>query len=301
MNWQKESKVLVQGIEQPLAQKYARKMQKYGTNIVAGISVGQGGEVLDGIPLFNLVEEAIATIGKIEVSLIFVEHYAAVDAALEAIAAGIKNIIIFCNAIPPLDLVRLLQKAEATDTLILGPDSDGIIIPDTILLGRLETQFFSPGKVGIISVSDRLIYEVALQLNKSGLGESIGVTIGQEGILGSTVEKWLKILEGDPSTEAIVILSLPGIFDDSVTAEFITKNIKKPVVFYLPGIDAPAARSLKDAATIIATQLSFSFAKTRSIREQISTFTEAKITVARSPMEIPELLKKMLESQKIPR
>lgn len=295
MNWQKESKVLIQGIEQSSAQQYVQKMRNYGTNIAAGISVGQGGEMLDDIPLFNLVEEAKLAIPEIETSLIFVKHYGAVDAALEAIAAGIKKVIIFCNGIPPLDLVHLIKKAQTTHTLLLGPDSDGVIIPDTILLGRLEPQFFTPGKVGIISVSDSLIYEVALQLNQAGLGQSIVVSLGKEGILGSSFEQWLTILDNDPSTEAIILLSLPGIVDDSVTAEYISKNIKKPVIFYLPGIDAPLTKSIKDAATIIATQLSFSFAQTKTIREQIATFTQAKIIVAQSVLEIPQLVKKIAQ------
>jgi succinyl-CoA synthetase alpha subunit len=296
MNWQQESKVLIQGIDRPFAQEYTLKMQNYGTNIAAGISVGQGGGVLEGIPLFNLVEEAIATIGEIETSLIFVEKYAAVDAVLEAIAAGIKTIIIFCNAIPPMDLVRLLKKVRGTNTLLLGPDSDGVIIPDTILLGRLNPRFFSLGKVGLISISDRLIYEVAIQLNQAGLGQSIVVSLGRGEVLCSTFEQWLTILDNDPSTEVILMLSLPEIVDDSVTADFITKNIKKPVILYLPGMDAPVARSLKDAATIIATQLSFSFAKTRTVREQIATFTEAKISVAQSPLEIPQLVREIMDN-----
>ena len=129
MNFNPDSKVLVQGITEPLGKLYAPLMKAYGTNIVAGISPGHGGQQLEDIPIFNMVEQALPTVGPVDTTILFVSPYLILDAALEAIAAGIRQIIIVTEGMPPLDMVHLTRKAEATDTLIVGPNCPGIIVP----------------------------------------------------------------------------------------------------------------------------------------------------------------------------
>ena len=295
MNWTPESKVLVQGITEPLGSDYASKMKACGTNIVAGVSAGQGGQFLDQIPVFDLVEEAISQVGEVGTALIFVEPYSALDAALEAIAAGIKQIIIVSRGVPPLDMVRLLKKAQATNTLILGPGSKGIIIPEKIWLGTSEPQFYTPGNVGLIDRTDSLSYEVALELNQAGLGQSIAVSLGTDGIIGSSVEQWLQILEEDQTTQAIVLIGqLSGSIEESA-AEYIASTIKKPVIAYIAGLQAPVERTFGDAATMIAAQLSHSVPTISTDKQTIAAFQKAKVSVAKRPSQIPQLVKKALK------
>jgi len=169
MNFTPDSKVLVQGIAEPLGSTYAPLMKAYGTNVVAAVSSGHGGRILHGIPVFDMVDQALAVVGAVNTTVIFVSPYAALDAALEAIAAGIRQIILVTEGIPPLDMVKLLQKAESTETLVVGPNSPGIIVPGQVLLGIHPSEFYTPGPVGLISRSGTLTYEIALELTQAGL------------------------------------------------------------------------------------------------------------------------------------
>jgi succinyl-CoA synthetase alpha subunit len=286
-----ESKILIQGITEPRGLYYATKMKAYGTNVVAGIGVGQGGENVNGIPVFDLVEEAIKEIGEVEASVIFVNPYQVLDAALEAIAVGIKQLIIASEDVPPLDLVKLLRKVQATNTLILGPGSTGIILPGKMYAGTYEPQFYQSGNVGIISFSDGLSYETALALNKGGLGQSIVISLGTDDIIGSHFEQWLSILEENTATEAIVLIGYPHGKTEEMAAEYIKNYIKKPVVVYIPGENTPVEVNFKDAATIIATQLSSPVAETVTFDQKILAFQNANIPIAQSPAEIPNLIK----------
>ena len=173
MNFTPHNRVLIQGISEPLATLHASHMQAYGTRIVAGVSPGYGGTTVHEIPVFDLVEMALAAVGEINTTIIFTHPYAALDAALEAIAAGIRQIVLITEGIPPLDMVRLLRKAEMTETLVVGPNSPGIIVPGQSLLGIHPTELYTPGSVGLISRSGTLTYEIARELTLAGLGQSI--------------------------------------------------------------------------------------------------------------------------------
>lgn len=296
MNLTPETKIIVQGIAETVGSHYASRMKAYSTNIVAGVSVGQGGQQIDEIPVFDLVEEAISALGTVDTSLIFVEPYKVLDAAREAIAAGIRQIVIVSGGVPPLDMVMLMQKARATNTLILGAGSAGLLVPDRIWLGTCEPQFYTPGKVGIISRNDFLAAEVALELNSSGLGESIVVNIGTEGIVGLNFEDWLQVLEKDPDTEAIVLLGQSFSSAEANIPEYITSAISKPTIAYLAGVQAPVEKTFENAASIIANQLSYSVPASSSDRETIAAFGKAKIPVAKRPSQIPDLVKKALSA-----
>lgn len=296
MKWKANSTVLIQGITTPLAFSYVPRLKSFGTNIVAGVSVGSAGQQIAQIPIFDLVEEAITNVGKIDISLIFVEPYQVLDAALEAIAAKVEQIVIITPRVPPLDMVDLLSKAQATNTFILGSGSQGIIIPDKLWLGICEPQCYRAGKVGLISRSDRLTDEVALILSQAKFGQSMAVSLGTDGIIGASYEQWLQILEEDEGTEAIVLLGQPNGSAEFAAAEYIASTIEKPVIAYIAGVSSSVKRSFGDAATIIATQLSYSIPTIGTEQQLMSAFKEANISIAKSPSQIPNLVKKALKS-----
>ena len=293
--WTQKGKILIQGITEPLGSHYAGKLKADGTNIVAGVSAGQGKQTVDDIPVFDLVEEVVSEIGEIETTLIFVPSYGVLDAAREAIASGIKQIIIVSRGVPPLDMVRLFKQAKETDTLVIGPGSGGIIIPGKIQLGTHEPGFYRPGNIGIISRTNTLSYEVALELNRSELGQSFAVSLGDEGIIGSTFEQWLTQLEADKATEAIVLVGKARGMAEEAVAQLISNLVNKPVIVYLAGHQAPAERPFMDAATIVANRLSYSVPITSQPKQIIAAFQEAKLAVAKRPADIPDLIYKALK------
>jgi succinyl-CoA synthetase alpha subunit len=292
MNFTLESKVLIQGIGEPLGAIYAAKMKDYGTNVVAGVSAGQGGQTVYSIPVFDLVEQAIATVGTIDTSIIFVQPYLVLDAALEAIAAGIRQIIVITAGVPPLDIVHLLRVAESTQTFVLGPSSLGIIVPGKVLLGAHPEEFYSPGTVGLIGRSSTLTSEIALELSLAGIGQSVSVSIGSDAIAGSSLPNWLQILDKDKSTKAIVLVGQIGDPNDETSAYYIAERIGKPVVVYIAGRLAPG---LKNHPSELITSQVVAVGEVGKKGRKSTAFEQKKIPVAQRPSQIPDLLKKALK------
>ena len=295
MNLTPDSKVLVQGITQPLGLYHTARMKAYGTNVVAGVSAGQGGQELHDVPVFDLVEQARQQLGSIDATIIFVESYWALDAALEAIEAGIPQIVLVTGGIPPLDVVRLLRKAQVTETLVIGPSSSGIIVPGKVLLGTQEIGFYTPGPVGLISRAGSLTYEVALALTQAKLGQSVGVNLGTDAIIGSSFRQWLEVLATDENTEAIVLVDQTGGGSEEETAQYIAEAIDKPVVAYVAGRYTPEDKQVGNASAIIAAQLSGPVTKATTAQHKVAAFKQAKIPVAERPSQIPELVRKALK------
>ena len=297
MNLTPESKVLIQGFCEFISATHIAQMQAYGTNLVAGVNPGYGGQKIYNLPVFDLVEEVVAKFGQIDTTIICVQPYQVLDAALEAIASNIPQIIITTAGVPPLDMVQLLRKTEACETLIIGPNSPGIIVPGKILLGTHEHEFYIPGSVGIVSRSSTLTYEVAWELTKAGLGQSISVSIGSDAIVGSSFLQWLQILDEDDTTEAIVLIGQPGGGSEEAAAQYITEAIDKPVIAYIAGIHAPPTRNWQQTGTlasVIGRSANFGTAESK-----LAAFEAAKIPVADSPSQIPKLLKNILNPQSI--
>lgn len=288
-----ESKVLIQGLYELSSSTHAARMKAYGTNVVAGINPGLGGQTLHDIPVFDLVEQAIAAVGSIDTTIIFVPPYQTLDAALEAIASGIRQIIIISAGMPPLDMVHLLRIAEATETLVVGPNSPGIIVPEKILLGTHASEFYTPGTVGIVSRSSTLTYEIALQLTQAGLGQSIGVSIGSDTIIGSSFLQWLQILDEDEATQAIVLIGEPGGNSEEAAARYIAEAIDKPVIAYIAGRQAPTGKHWGHTGTLAA--VVGRGANVGTAESKLAAFKEAKVAIAQRPSEIPELVKKALK------
>jgi succinyl-CoA synthetase alpha subunit len=293
MNLTFDNTVLIQGISEPLGSLYTPLMQAYGTRIVAGVSPGCGGFTLYGIPVFDLVETAVSRVGEIDTTVIFSHPYAALDAALEAIAAGIRQIVLVTDGIPPLDMVQLLRKAEAAETLVIGPNSPGLIVPGQVSLGIHPMEFYQPGVVGVVSRSGSLTYEVARELTIAGLGESMAVCIGSDMIVGSSFPQWLEILDEDDKTEVIVLVGEIGGDSEEAAAHYIAEAIDKPVVAYIAGHNVPIGKRIGHAGAIIASQTSLG-TEVGTAASKINAFERAKIPVAYYPSQIPTLVKKSL-------
>jgi succinyl-CoA synthetase alpha subunit len=291
--------VLIQGINTSQSSVQAtQNMKAYGTNIVACVSPGRGKQELDGIAVFDLVEQAIDAVGSIETSVIFLPPYQVLDAALEAIDAGIRQLVILTEGMPPLDMVRLVQKAEMTDTLVVGPNSPGIIIPDQLLLGTYPRECYQPGSVGLISRSSTLNYEIALQLTQEGLGQSISVSIGSDLIVGSSLIQWLQILDEDEQTEVIVLIGAVGGSNEEEAALYITEAIDKPVVAYIAGLQVPQAQLMGHTNSILTTRIVSQNLPSGTADSKISAFKNAKIPLANCPSEIPSLVKKVMKKKR---
>lgn len=298
MNLTSDSKVIIQGLrDSDPSLKVALNMKAYNTNIVACVSAGRGGEIIHQIPVYDLVEQAQAVVGPVDTSVILVHPYDVLDAALEAIDAGIRQLVIVTGGMPPLDMVRLVRKAEATETLVVGPNCPGIIVPGKLLLGTHPPQFYTPGSIGLISRSSTLTYEVAQALTDAKLGQSISVCIGSDLIVGSSFIQWLQILDEDDHTDAIVLVGQIGGSSEEEAASYIAETIDKPVVAYITGLHAPKAQLISHPSTIITSKFTED-SHPGTAQSKISVFAQAKIPVASSPSQIPELLKKCLKKKR---
>lgn len=296
MNFTPASKVIVQGILQPLGSIYAPLMQAYGTQVVAGIDPGYGGRMLADIPVFDMLEQALPTVGAVDATVIFSPPYAVLDAALEAIAAGIRQVVLVTQGIPPLDMVRLIRTAEATETLIVGPNSPGVIVPGQVLLGIHPPDFYLPGSIGLLSRNGALTYEVSWALTQAGLGQSIAVSIGGDAIVGSTFPQWLQMLDEDEHTDVIVLIGEIGGDSEELAAHYIAEAIDKPVIAYIAGRSAPRDRRMGHAGAIIESQRANFGPDIGTAESKIAAFKQAGIPVAERPSEIPEIVKRILKT-----
>ncbi len=298
MKWEADSKVLIQGITHPLGISYAPRMKTQGTNIVAGITLDEQTADINDIPVFTLVEEAVKQVGEIDISLILSPPYEVLDAGLEAMAADIEQLVIVTSGVPPLDLITLLEQAQVTNTFVLGSGSEGLLVPDQFWLGVMEPEFYSKGSVGMISRCDRLMDEVAKKLTQAGLGQSLAISLGSDGVMGSNFEQWLQIMEEDETTQAIVLLGQPYSSPELLAAQYIDSAIEKPVIAYLPGIQAPINRSFGDATSIIASQLSYQSTSTTEENQTITALKKAGVKIANNVGEIPKLVQRLFSSQR---
>jgi len=289
MNLTPDSNVLIQGLSEFISATHVAQMKAYGTNLVAVVHPGWVGQQMYDLPVFDLVEEVVTKFDRVETTLISVHPDQVLDAAMEAIAANIRQMIIISAGVPPLDMVRLFREAENQEVLIVGPNSSGIIIPGKILLGTQPQEFYIPGNVGIVSRSSTLTYEVAWELTKAGLGQSISVGIGSDAVAGSSFIQWLQILDEDEATEAIVLVGQPGGESEEAAAQYIAEAIDKPVVAYITGKYASATKvvgGMGNFSTIVGRATNFGTAE-----RKLAAFSAAGVPVAERPSQIPELLK----------
>ena len=281
-----DTKLLVQGITGRDGSFHAGKMKNYGTNVVAGVSPGKGGQEVHGIPVFNTVEEAVKKTGA-NTSIIFVPAKLAADAILEASVAGISLVIAISEGVPTLDMVKVTPYLRKNETKLIGPNCPGLISPEQSLAGILPGNIFKKGNVGLMSRSGTLTYEMVYQLTSQGLGQSTCVGIGGDPVAGLYYQEILQMFQDDPETEAIVLIGEIGGDAEERAAQYIKEHITKPVVAFIAGQTAPPGKRMGHAGAIISSG-------SGTAEEKIKAFESIGVPVARRPVELPELVKQQM-------
>jgi succinyl-CoA synthetase alpha subunit len=282
----KNTRVLVQGITGHEGLFHTQQMLEYGTHIVAGVTPGRGGEwVLDGkIPVFDSVRTAVEMTGA-EVSVIFVPARHAADAMFEAADAGISIIVCISEGIPVLDMMRVHEYLLHKGTLLIGPNSPGIINPGEIKVGIIPGDIAIPGNVGVVSRSGTLTYEVLLNLTNAGLGISTCLGIGGDPVVGMNFVEALQFMEDDPHTEQIVLIGEIGGFEEEKAAEFISSSMTKPVIGMVVGQSAPPGKRMGHAGAIIENNIG-------NATDKIAALEKAGVKIASNPEEISRNLQR---------
>ena len=278
----KDTRCLVQGITGKQGSFHTEQMLNYGTEIVAGVTPGKGGQDFEGVPIFNSVEEAKENV-NVNSSIIFVPAKFAKDAAFESIR-NLDLVVIISEHIPVHDTMEIMNYAERMGTTVIGPNTPGIISPGIGKLGIMPTHIFEKGNVGVISRSGTLTYEVASQLTRGGIGQSTCVGIGGDPVIGCNYIDILERFEKDDETDAIVLIGEIGGNAEEKAAEFINDYISKPVVSYIAGITAPPGKRMGHAGAIIQ-------GNSGTAESKINALREAGVKVASMPSEIVEFVR----------
>ena len=280
-----DTRVVVQGITGNEGSFHTFWMKSYGTNIVAGCTPGKGGQEVEGVPVYDHVAEAVNKQGA-NTSILFVPAASARAAVLEAIDAGIKTIVVITEGIPQIDEIEFVARAAQKGVTIIGPNCPGIINPALkIKVGILPNHIFSPGKVGLVSRSGTLTYEIAWHVTRAGAGQSTCIGIGGDPIIGLDYVRLLEMFRLDDETRGIVLIGEIGGTAEELAAEFIVKTqYPKPVVAYIAGKMAPPGKRMGHAGAII-------LGEAGTARSKIEAFKAAGVPVADKPSEIVKLLK----------
>lgn len=281
-----DTKVIVQGITGRDGSFHAQQMLQYGTKVVGGVTPGKGGSEVFGLPVFNTVKQAKSAT-KANTSIIFVPAQFAPDAIYEAIDAELDLVICVSEGVPTLEMVKIIGYLKGKKTRLIGPNSPGLISPGICKVGILPAVAFKQGNVGVVSRSGTLTYEIASHITKAGYGESTVIGIGGDPIIGTNFIDCLKLFQTDPQTEAIVIIGEIGGTDEEKAAEFVAKNLTKPVFGFIAGQTAPADKRMGHAGAIIA-------GGKGTAQEKIKAFEKAGIKVIYEPEEISEKLSGVL-------
>ncbi|MDI9556944.1 MAG: succinate--CoA ligase subunit alpha [Pseudomonadota bacterium] len=282
--------VVIQGITGGEGAFHTRQMREYGTKIVAGVTPGKGGQKFDDVPIFNTVREAVENT-KANTSGIFVPPAFAADAIMEAVDAGLEIIVCLTEGIPTLDMIAVKQFMKGSNSKLIGPNTPGIISPGKCKVGVMAGYIHTPGRVGVISRSGTLTYEVVDQLTKLSIGQSSCVGIGGDPVIGMTFVETLNLFEKDKDTDIVVIIGEIGGHAEEEAADFFRKNMSKPVVAFIAGVTAPPGRRMGHAGAIVT-------GGQGGAREKIDILEKAGITVVKNPSEIGETVARVLAVRK---
>ena len=280
----KSTRLLVQGITGHEGMFHTQQMVQYGTNVVAGVTPGKGGEwVLDGkVPVFDSVKVAVEVTGP-NTSVIFVPARGAADAILEAADAGIALIICITEGVPVADMMRVRRYLDQRAVRLIGPNCPGLLTPGEAKVGIIPGSIAIPGNVGVVSRSGTLTYEVLAALRQSGMGSSTCVGIGGDPINGTNFVDVLEMFEADPHTEKVVMIGEIGGSDEEAAAEFIATRMTKSVAAFIAGQSAPPGKRMGHAGAIIE-------GGSGGAVEKMAALEAAGARIARHPEEIPNLL-----------
>ena len=279
------TRVIVQGITGREGQFHTRNMIAAGTNMVGGMTPGKGGTTVEGLPVFDTVEEAVQAT-EASASCIFVPPAGAADAIMEAASAGIKLIVCITEGIPVIDMTRAMLVVHEQGARLIGPNCPGMCTPGHGKIGIIPYQIFTPGPIGFISRSGTLTYEVVALLTEAGLGQSTCIGIGGDPIIGSTFVDYLKLFETDPHTKLVVMCGEIGGSDEEDAAEYI-KTMSKPVVAFISGRTAPPGKRMGHAGAIIS-------GNTGTAQGKVAALQAAKVPVADTIFDIPGMVKEAL-------
>lgn len=281
------TKVICQGITGRQGTFYTVQAQQFGTNMVGGVRPGKGGTKHAGLPVFDTVEQAVAATGA-DASVVFVPPEHAAEAMIEAIEAGLKLVVCPTERIPVLDVLAVKSKLKGSPTRLIGPNCPGIAIPNECMIGIMPKEIFSRGKIGIVSRSSTMTYEVVGQTTANRLGQSTCIGIGGDPIQGTDFCDCLELFIADPETEGIVLIGEIGGIGEEQAAEYMARaNTDKPVVAYIAGRHVPAGRRMGHAGAIVQHG-------TGSAEEKIEKLRSAGVHIAESPAAIGETMAKVL-------
>ena len=281
------TKLIVQGITGRDGSFHAKQMMEYGTQVVAGVTPGKGGQTFEGtVPIFDTVYDAVQATGA-NTSVIYVPPMFAADAMMEAAAAGVKLIVCITEGVPVLDMTKVYPYVKEHGARLIGPNCPGLITPGQSKVGIIPGRICMPGNVGVVSRSGTLTYEIVNQLTKAGIGQSSCVGIGGDPINGTNFIDCLAAFEADPQTKAIAMMGEIGGTDEQEAAAFIKAHMKKPVVGFIAGQTAPPGRRMGHAGAIIS-------GSEGTAAEKIESFLAAGMGVAQRPVDFVDLIKARL-------
>lgn len=285
------TRLLVQGITGGEGSQHARRSIAYGTNVVAGVTPGRGGQMFDEkVPVFNTVQQAVKETGA-NCSIIYVPAPGAADAILEAADAGIPLVVCITEGVPALDMVMVKRYLAGSGTRLIGPNCPGLITPGTrTRVGIMPGDVFTPGSVGVISRSGTLVYEAVAQLTANGVGQSSSVGVGGDPVIGTTQREALEMFNADAETAAIVLIGEIGGTAEQEAAAYLKDFVKKPVVAFIAGSTAPPGRRMGHAGAIISGNQGTAAAKKAAL-------ADAGATVVDSPADIGVTMKRVLQER----
>ena len=284
----KNTKLVVQGITGRDGSFHTKQMIEYGTQVVAGVTPGKGGQKFEGtVPIFNTVMDAVKATGA-NTSVIYVPPPFAADAIMEAAAAGVQFVVCITEGVPVLDMTRVYPFVKERGVRLLGPNCPGLITPGASKVGIIPGRICLPGPVGVVSRSGTLTYEIVYQLTRAGIGQTTCVGIGGDPINGTSFIDCLEAFEKDPHTKAVAMMGEIGGTDEQEAADFVKRHMKKPVVGFIAGQTAPPGRRMGHAGAIIS-------GSSGTAAEKLEAFAAAGMGIAKRPKDFVELIQARLK------